>query len=125
MAARHRRIVVEHEEEKRALRAEAARLRRRIDRDLTGVSHEAGRLLSWQTYVKRYPLATLGGAFAVGLGVSAAISRSNWKRWVAGKLFSAAVAGIKAGVLTEVLAAWQRSQNGSPEPEPVEAGEHG
>ncbi len=125
MAARHRRIHVEHEEEKRALRAEAARLRRRIDRDLTSVAQDTKYLLSWQTYVKRYPLATLGGAFAIGLGVSAAVSRTRWKQWLAGKLFSAAVTGIKTGVLTEVLSAWQRSRNGSPQPEPVEVGEHG
>ena len=124
MAAR-RFIDVEHEEEKRKLRAEAARLRRRIDRDLAGASYETKRLLSWQTYVKRYPLPTLAGAFGIGLTVSAVISRSNWKRWLAGKLFSAAVAGVKAGVLTEVLAAWQHSRNGAPEGEPFEVGEHG
>jgi hypothetical protein len=123
MAVR-RLIDVEHEEQKRKLRAEAARLRRRIDRDLAGASYETRRLLSWQTYVKRYPLATLAGAFGVGLTVSAVISRSNWKRWLAGKLFSAAVAGVKAGVLTEVLAAWQRSRNGAPAGEPFEVGEH-
>jgi hypothetical protein len=124
MAAR-RLIDVEHEEEKRKLRAEAARLRRRIDRDLAGASYETKRLLSWQTYVKRYPLPTLAGAFGIGLTASAVISRSNWKRWLAGKLFSAAVAGVKAGVLTEVLAAWQRSRNGAPVGEPFEVGEHG
>ena len=124
MAAR-RLIDVEPEEEKRKLRAEAARLRRRIDRDLAGASYETKRLLSWQTYVKRYPLPTLAGAFGIGLTASAVISRSNWKRWLAGKLFSAAVAGVKAGVLTEVLAAWQRSRNGAPVGEPFEVGEHG
>ncbi|HUY91091.1 MAG TPA: hypothetical protein VMV10_20300 [Pirellulales bacterium] len=124
MAAR-RLIDVEHEEAKRKLRAEAARLRRRIDRDLAGASVETKRLLSWQTYVKRYPLAALAGAFGIGLAASAVISRSNWKRWVAAKLFSAAVAGVKAGVLTEVLAAWQQSRNGAAAAEPIEAGPHG
>ena len=130
MAAR-RSIDVDLESKKRMLRAEAARLRRRIDRDLTGASLETRRLLSWQTYVKRYPLATLAGAFGVGLTASAVISRSNWKRWLAGKLFSAAVAGVKAGLVTEALAAWQHSRNGADmgngaaTGEPIEVGEHG
>lgn len=121
MAAR-RLIDAEHEQAKRRLRTEAARLRRRIDRDLAGASIETKRLLSWQTYVKRYPLATLAGAFGIGLTASAVISRSNWKRWLAGKLFSAAIAGVKAGILTEALAAWQHSRDGAAAAEPVEAG---
>jgi hypothetical protein len=124
MAAR-RSIDVEQEEAKRQLRAEAARLRRRIDRHLSGVSTEASRLTSWQTYVKRYPLATLSAAFGVGLAVSAGISRSNWKRWLAGKLFSTAVAGVKAGVLSDILGAWQQSRNGHSAAQPFEVGEHG
>ena len=124
MAAR-RSIDVEQEEAKRQLRAEAARLRRRIDRHLSGVSTEASRLTSWQTYVKRYPLATLSAAFGVGLAVSAGISRSNWKRWLAGKLFSTAVAGVKAGVLNDIIGAWQQSRNGHSAAQPFEVGEHG
>lgn len=124
MAAR-RSIDVEQEEAKRQLRAEAARLRRRIDRHLSGVSTEASRLTSWQTYVKRYPLATLSAAFGVGMAVSAGISRSNWKRWLAGKLFSTAVAGVKAGVLSDIIGAWQQSRNGHSAAQPFEVGEHG
>lgn len=125
MAARRRVIDVKHEEQKRALRAEAARLRRRIDRDLAGVSTETRRLISWRTYVKRYPLAALGGAFAVGLAISAGISRTPWKKWLAGKLFSAAVAGVKAGLLTELLAVWQRSGQDQSAFDPSEAADHG
>lgn len=124
MAAR-RSIDVEREQAKRELRAEAARLRRRIDRDMAGASFETKRLLSWQTYVKRYPIAALAGAFGIGLTASAVLSRSNWKRWLAAKLFSSAVASVKAGVLSEVLAAWQQSRNGAVAPEPVEAGQDG
>jgi hypothetical protein len=119
-----RSIDVEHEEAKRRLRAEAARLRRRIDRHLTGVSSETARLMSWQTYVKRYPLATLSAAFGVGLAVSAGISRSNWKRWLAGKLFSTAVAGVKAGMLSDIIGAWQQSRNGRSAAEPFEAAQY-
>lgn len=124
MAARRRLIHVEHEEQKRALRAEAARLRRRIDRDLAGVSHETGRLISWRTYVARYPIAVLAAAFAIGLAASAGLSRTRWKHWVAGKLFSAAVAGVKAGLVGELLAAWQRGTQGDSF-EPFKADEHG
>jgi hypothetical protein len=129
MAARRRIIDVESEQQKRALRAEAARLRRRIDRDLAGLSYETRRLTSWQTYVKRYPLAALGTTFAAGLGISAGLSRTPWKKWLAGKLFSAALAGVKAGLLGELLAAWQRSNQGNPPDEaplePMEAVDRG
>lgn len=58
-------------EEKRRLRAEIARQRRQIDASRRNVQHEAGELVSWRTYVRRYPLAALG--VAAGLGAVMAV----------------------------------------------------
>jgi hypothetical protein len=107
-----KRIVdVELENRKRQLRAESARLRRRIDSDLAGVRGETSELVSWRTYVRRFPVASLAAAFGVGLILAAGFSPRRWSRWLGHKAVTAALAGIKAGVLAELLA-WNESRPG-------------
>ena len=71
---------VEAERRKRALRAEIARLRRRINRSYRELDVETHRLVDWRTYARRYaPLAT-GAAFAAGL-----LLASNLKSLLGGR----------------------------------------
>ena len=59
---------------KRELRLEIARLRRRLDRRARRVQTETRRLTSWKTYVRHFPIPSLGLAFGVGLIVA-----SGWR----------------------------------------------
>lgn len=88
--------------ERRALRAEIARQRRRINQSVVDVQREGRRLVSWRTYAARYPVAALGASFAAGLAISAGLPRSGWLRWVAGAAFKSAFASVPALLAKEL-----------------------
>jgi hypothetical protein len=59
---------------KRQLRLRIGRLRRRIDRRVRRLQREGHRLVSWRTYVRRYPAQALAAAVGLGLAASAGLS---------------------------------------------------
>ncbi|HVC99220.1 MAG TPA: hypothetical protein VND64_36485 [Pirellulales bacterium] len=112
MPARQRIVDVELEETKRRLRAESARLRRRIDAQAANVRGEARGLISWKNYVARFPLASLATAFGVGLIASAGMSPRRWSRWLGRRAVAAAMAGVRAGLVADLLALWNQNRAG-------------
>jgi hypothetical protein len=112
MPLSQRLVEVEIEAAKRRLRAESARLRRAIDADLVKVRGEATELVSWRTYVVRFPLASLAAAFGLGLIVSAGMSPRRWSRWLGGKAVAAAWGGMRAGLVAELLALLNENRPG-------------
>jgi hypothetical protein len=112
MYARQRMVDVEFEATKRRLRTESARLRRRIDTDLTGLRGEAAGLVSWRTYVRRFPVSMLAAAFGLGLIASAGLSPRRWSRWLGRGALTVALAGLRAGVFTELLTLWNEGRPG-------------
>jgi hypothetical protein len=67
--------------DRREIRARIARLRRRIDGHLHRAEGHGRRLLSWRTYVTRYPLLAAGAALGLGLLVSARVKPNVLVRW--------------------------------------------
>ena len=67
---RSRRVNIESERRKRELRRRLARSRRRIDADVRSVGRSALDGLAWTARVRRHPLATVGVAAGVGVGLS-------------------------------------------------------
>lgn len=94
--------IAEDARERRALRAEIGRHRRLINARVAGVRREAKELTSWRTYVGRYPLAALGGAFGVGWAVSAGLPRAGWASSIAKFAARQAFAGVP-GMLAQSL----------------------
>jgi hypothetical protein len=56
-------------------RAQLAQARERLAKKLEAVEHTLAPLGDWRTFVKRHPLATLGGAFLFGYALSRLFSR--------------------------------------------------
>ncbi|MDP1824816.1 MAG: hypothetical protein Q8L48_16290 [Archangium sp.] len=56
-------------------RAQLAAARERLAQKLETVQHTLEPLGHWRTFVKRHPLATLGGAFLFGYALSRLFSR--------------------------------------------------
>ena len=59
---------------RRRLRLRIGRLRRRIDRRVRRLEREGHRLVSWRTYVGRYPAQALAAALGLGVAASAGLS---------------------------------------------------
>ncbi len=112
MPARQRIVDVEIEEAKRRLRAESARLRRRIDADVASARGEAAGLVSWRKYVARFRLATLAAALGVGLIASAGMSPRRWSRWLGRRAVAAAMASVQAGLFAELRTLWNQDREG-------------
>lgn len=110
--ARYRVIDVETQQAKRQLRAEIALSRAAITDQLVELKEQRRRLTSWKTYVGRFPVATLASAFAVGLFIAAARPGRRVPKMVASSLLQWGVNSVKAGLLTELLNLWNRSQTG-------------
>jgi hypothetical protein len=105
-------VDIEHEAAKRRLRSESARLRRRIDTGLANVRGETKKLVSWSTWVRRFPVASLAAAFGVGLVLSAGLSPRRWSRWLGRHTVAAALAALRTGAYSELLALWNESRPG-------------
>ena len=110
--ATYRVIDVETLQAKRQLRAEIALSRAAITDQLVELREQRRRLTSWRTYVVRFPVATLASAFAVGLLIAGARPGRRVPRMVASGMLRWGVSAVKAGLLTELLNIWTRSQNG-------------
>jgi len=75
-------IDAEQEKMKRELRLRIGRLRRRINSRVRSSRRAGRRLMSWQTYVKRYPGHALVAALGFGLAVSAGFAGGRAWRWI-------------------------------------------
>lgn len=91
---------------KRMLRAEIARSRRRIDVAVRGVRREAGRLSSWQTYVRRFPGGAIGVAFGVGLLLSAGLRPTRVVRWLGAGIVRRATRRSASQLMAELASIW-------------------
>jgi hypothetical protein len=86
---------------KRKLRAEIARSRHATRTTLATLSGERRRLTSWRTYVRRFPVATLGASFGVGMWLAAARPGGKLPRSLASTAFRWGFAAVQSGVLSE------------------------
>jgi hypothetical protein len=102
--------------DKRQLRLRIGRMRRQIDRHVGEADRCGRKLLSWRTYVQRYPGYAALAAFGSGLALSAGLRRGRLQRWLGGRLVGE-VAGRFVGLLgAELRRWWARSP-----PQPTEA----
>ena len=91
---------------KRALRLRIGRSRRAMDRRWLAAQNEARQLLSWRTYVVRYPAWSLAAALGVGLAVSAGLTPRRASRWIGLSLTRRALAGVRQALWTELRRVW-------------------
>lgn len=98
------------EQRKQALRAEIARLRRRIDRQIYAVRDEKTQLTSWKTYVRRYPTWAAAGAFVVGIALSRGLPMKQFSRVFTSGLGTWAAKAARKRVIEELTAVWNASQ---------------
>ena len=94
---------------KRELRLRIGRSRRRIDRRLRGVRDRAGQLLSWRTYVVRYPAWGLAAALGAGMAVSAGLKPGRTLRWLGLSLVRHALGGFREHLWAELRRIWTDS----------------
>jgi hypothetical protein len=99
---------------KRRLRIRIARLRRRIDRRVRSVRDEGRRLVSWRTYVRRYPAQAVLAAMGLGLAASAGVSRRGL-RLLGFHLVRRAVGKAFDRLGRELAASWAESKPRGPE----------
>ena len=91
---------------KRELRLRIGRSRRRIDRRLRASRDRTHELLSWRTYVVRYPAWALAAALGAGLTASAGFRPSRISRRLGLSLVRHAMGGIRRGLWNEVERFW-------------------
>lgn len=91
---------------KRQLRAEIARTRTSTRATLAALKHEQRRLTSWKTYVRRFPIASLGTVFGVGLWLAAMRPGRQISRSVATNLIQWGVASARSRILGDLLDVW-------------------
>jgi hypothetical protein len=94
---------------KRELRLRIGRLRRKIDSRLRATEDSARRLLSWRTYVVRYPAWSLAAAMGAGLAASAGFKRGRVSRWLGLALVRRAMGGFQQNVWAELRRTWTQS----------------
>jgi hypothetical protein len=93
----------------RQLRLRIGRLRRRIDRRLGAVGREGRRLVSWRTYVRRYPVYSLLAALGIGLTFARGLRRVDWPRIVGAALIRQSLRGVLTLVQNEFRRMWADS----------------
>jgi hypothetical protein len=103
---------VDDDQTTRQLRLRIGRLRRRIDRRLGAVGREGRRLVSWRTYVRRYPVYSLLAAFGLGLAFARGLRRVDWPRMMGTTLIRQSLRGILGLVLNELRRLWADSAPG-------------
>ncbi len=108
--ANYRIVDADTQRTKRQLRAEIALSRASIADQLVELRDQRRRLTSWRTYVGRFPTATLAAAFAVGLLIAGARPGRKVPRLVASGMLRWGMNAVKAGLLSEVINLWNRSQ---------------
>ncbi len=114
--ASKRLVHAEVQQAKRELRAQSARLRRRINTDVHGMIREQARLRSWRTWVRRFPMPAMAAAFGVGLAAAMGLRRTKSTQrnvfesfvssWAVPRLLRWATSAISSGLINELLKTW-------------------
>jgi hypothetical protein len=94
---------------KRDLHLRIGRSRRRIDGRLRATKDQARQLLSWRTYVVRYPGWALMAALGAGMAASAALRPARISRWLGGTLMHQAFGGVRQQLAAELRKLWSAS----------------
>lgn len=94
---------------KRELRLRIGRARRRIDNRLGAVEDSGRALLSWRTYVVRYPGWALCAALGAGMAASAALRPARVSRWLGLRLVNRSLGAVQQQVWREVRRIWKDS----------------
>jgi hypothetical protein len=95
---------------KRALHLRIGRSRRRIDGRLLSTKDRARQLLSWRTYVGRYPGWALAAALGAGMTASNVFRPRRIVRWLGSSLVRQAFGGIGQQLWSELRRVWNESQ---------------
>ena len=96
----------DQQEQRRRLRLQIARLRRRIDRRLHAAARNGRKLLNWRTYVRRNPGYAAMAALGAGVTLGAGLGRGRLFRWLGGRLLRRADAAA-ADVRQLFVLRWQ------------------
>jgi hypothetical protein len=94
---------------KRELHLRIGRSRRRIDRRLRGAKDHAQKLLSWRTYVVRYPGWALTAALGAGMAASSALRPARVARWLGSALLRRALGESMQQLWSELRRIWRDS----------------
>ena len=94
---------------KRELHLRIGRSRRRIDGRLRAARDEARRLLSWRTYVARYPLWAMAAALGAGMTASSLLRPARIARWLGRSLMHQAFGGFQQQLWNELRRVWTKS----------------
>jgi hypothetical protein len=91
---------------KRALHLRIGRSRRRINGRLRATEGRARQLLSWRTYVVRYPGWALAAAMGAGFTASAGWKRGRMSRWLGLSLVRCALGGFEHHLWADLKQIW-------------------
>ena len=91
---------------KRELRLRIGRSRRRIDSRLRATRDSAAKLLSWKTYVVRYPGRSLTAALGAGMAASSIFRAGRISKWLGRTLLRNALGGFQEQLWTELKRKW-------------------
>ena len=94
---------------KRELRLRIGRSRRCIDGRLRTTRDETRQLLSWRTYVARYPLWAMAAALGAGVTASSLFRPARISRWLGRSLLQQAFGGLQQQLWTELHRTWTDS----------------
>jgi len=94
---------------KRELRLRIGRSRRRMDRRLRGTRDRAKELLSWRTYVIRYPGWAMATALGAGWAASAGLKPAALSRWLGLALVRHGLGGIQQRLWADLQRVWTDS----------------
>jgi hypothetical protein len=94
---------------KRDLRLRIGRSRRRIDRQLHTLRGGTRQLLSWRTYVVRYPLAAMTLAVGAGIAASAGLRPGRVTRRMGVSLVERALGHVRTHLWAELQRVWAES----------------
>jgi hypothetical protein len=99
--------------QKQELRMLIGRSRRQIDRRLRAVRREGKNLLSWRTYVQRYPLGAIAAALGAGLAAGATLGSRRRRIMIGREIFSQAARAFGKALVREVFR-WFRQGDKNP-----------
>jgi hypothetical protein len=94
---------------KRELHLRIGRSRRRIDGRIHATRDHTRQLLSWRTYVVRYPGWALAAALGAGLTASILLRPRRITGWFGRSLLHQALGGLQQGVWAELQRIWTES----------------
>jgi len=100
-------------EQKRELRVQIGRLRRRIDRRARAVNDDSRQALSWRTYATRWPGNLVLGALGLGMALSAGLGARRMVPWLGRRLLTRAIRNARRHLLAELARLWNEAAPGA------------